>query len=94
VEVGEQREAQVALARELQMAPPVVDGDADHVGPKASELGEDLAVQRHLIGADWAPVGGIKRHDQHVAAEVRQAYGLVRRRVEAEVGSGGSRPEC
>ena len=60
LEVGQQREAQVALLREREVAPDAVDRDAEQLGVEALELGQDLVVERHLVAADRAPVRGIE----------------------------------
>src|SRR5262249_37236457 len=50
-----------------------------------AELGKDLVIQRHLIATHRAPIRGIERQDDGLAAEVRQRHLLVRRRVQREV---------
>ena len=69
LEVGEQREVQLAALRERHVAPGAVDGDADELRAEPLELGQDLVVERHLVAADRAPVGRIEREDQPLAAK-------------------------
>src|SRR5205823_3232411 len=78
LEVREQRKAQVAMFREREMAPDAVDGDSQDLGAQLAELRHQLAVDRQLVGADRAPVGGIEGED-HVAPRGTRAARLAGR---------------
>ena len=86
LEVGEQRKLELAASRERAMAPRAVDRDAEQLGVVFRELVRHLVVERHLIAADRAPVGGIEREHDRPAAKIRELDRLVGRGMELEIG--------
>src|SRR3954465_3841617 len=87
MKVGEQREMNVPLLGERFMTPGRNHGDAEELRIVVAKLRQDLIVDRHLIAADRAPVGGIKGEDHRLALEVAQAQLLVWRDVQRKIGS-------
>jgi hypothetical protein len=52
------------------MTPCAVDRDAKNLSFILLKLGKNLVVQRHLVAAHWAPVGGIKRQHDRLATQI------------------------
>jgi hypothetical protein len=75
------------------MAPYAIYRDAEQLGAELVKFRQDFVVQCHLIAADRAPIGGIKREDYRLALEFRERDRLVRCCTEAELGCVGARGE-
>src|SRR5437763_715641 len=90
LEVGEQREPQLARLGEGAVAPDAVDGDAQELRVVLLEFAPHLVVQRQLIAADGTPVGGIEDEDDRAAAEIAEANHLMGRGAQLEVRRGGA----
>jgi hypothetical protein len=69
------------------VTPLAIDRDPEELGVEFLDLGENLVVESHLVAADRTPVGGIEGEDDRPPAKVGEGDGLVRGRVEGEVGS-------
>ena len=54
---------QVAVVGEGEVAPDAVDRDAQQLGVELLELRQELVVERQLVAADRAPVGGVEDED-------------------------------
>ena len=85
LEVGEQWEVQLAVARERAVTPHAIHRDPDQLGPVLAELRQDLVVKAHLITADRTPIRGVEREDHGATAELGQRNALVRGALEFEV---------
>ena len=85
LEIGEQREVQVAILGEGQVAPGAVHRDRDEFGSELLELGEHRLVQTQLVGADGAPVLGVEHQDHGLSPEVGEHDLLIRRREQLEI---------
>src|SRR5207302_11519162 len=72
LEVRKQGEPKPAVTGECRVAPYAVHGDAEELGVIALELWQHLVIERHLVAAHGAPVGGIECQDHGPAAEIRQ----------------------
>src|SRR4051794_14328096 len=77
LEICEQREVQLARAREGAVTPGAIHGDTEQLGVVALELFKHLVVERHLVSTHRAPVGRIKGKHHGPALEVTQGYFLV-----------------
>src|SRR2546426_8443869 len=60
VEVGEEREVQVAILRKRQMTPDSVDGDSQKFCVELPELRHELRIESQLVAADGAPIRRIE----------------------------------
>src|SRR5688572_1346964 len=79
--VGEQRELQPVLVRELRLAPRVEHADAQHGGLALLELRQVVLERAGLRGATWGVVFWIEVQDDRltgVVSEVVRLAGLVR----------------
>jgi len=89
-EVGQQREVELALARQCGVAPRTVDRDRQQLRVEAGELVQQFVVQGQLVAAYRTPVGGIEREDYVAAAELFQRHALVVGGVQREFRCGGA----
>src|SRR6266550_1114910 len=78
-EIGQKRKAQLILPGKSRVTPCAVDGDTNDFSLELLELIQNLIVKRHLIAANGAPVGRVKRQYHRSSAELMQRHRLVRR---------------
>lgn len=68
LEIGEQREMEMAVFGECFVAPGAIDGNAEKFGVEFLKFREDFIVESHLIAAYGAPVRGIEGEDDGASA--------------------------
>src|SRR6266478_4108692 len=73
LEIGEEREMQLAIAGKGGVAPRSINGNADNLRVEFLELREHLVIKAHLISADGTPIGWIKNQDDWPLAELAQS---------------------
>ncbi len=88
LKVGEQRKVQMAVLREGVVAPGAINGNADQFGAVFLKLREDFVVERHLVAAYGAPIGGIKSQDDRASAQLGEREFLVGRDRERKIRRG------
>src|SRR4051794_32459124 len=76
---------QLVLASVGCVAPGAVHRDANDLGLVVLKFGQDLVVERHLVAAHRAPVGGVKSEHDRAASQFTQRKRLVRGYVKVEI---------
>lgn len=87
MEVGEERDAQMAVLREGDVAPDAVHRQRKRLRAVRVELVEDLVVERQLVGAHGGPIRRIEHEDDGLAAVVAQRDRVPQRALQGESGA-------
>jgi len=92
LEIGEEGKMKFALAAKGGMTPRAINRNAKEFSAKASKLGKQFVVERHLIAADWTPVCRIKGEHDWPPAKLRQTDELVGGAAQGEFRGGDASP--
>src|SRR5258707_5782403 len=77
LEIGEEREMQLAIAGKGGVAPRSINRNAHNLCAQFLKLREHLVIKAHLISADGTPVGWIKNQDDWLPPKLAQSHDLI-----------------
>ena len=87
LKIGKQWKMKVEMLGKSIVTPDTINGNPKDLRPIFFKFREGFIIERHLISADWAPVGGIKGNDHGLASEIAEREPLIRRNWQRELGS-------
>ena len=90
LEVGQQREPELARLAKRAVAPRAIDRNADELRIVVLEFTPHFVVERDLVPTDRAPVGWIKHENDGASAETREPHRLIGGRAKLEIRRGAT----